>query len=333
MSDDNDEQDVLRVGVPAEMSGERLDKTLAALCEGYSRSRLQALIESGDVTLNGNVCTGSKQKVEAGDVIKLTVPPVVDAIPKPENIPLDIVYQDDDLLVINKPVGLTVHPGAGQHSGTLVNALLYHCAGQLSGIGGVARPGIVHRLDKDTSGLMVVAKNDRAHKGLSDQLVDRTLGRIYTAFVWKVPMPIKGVIDQPIGRHKTSRIKMAVRGAASREATTHYHVEQAYGKTAAKVICQLESGRTHQIRVHMTYLKHPLIGDALYGLSDQEGRSLLNKAGLEEADKTAILAVTRQALHAGIIGFIHPVTGEEMEFEADLPEDLLALESVLKTIA
>lgn len=333
MSDEDETVEILRVGVPAEMEGERLDKALAALCDGFSRSRLQALIEAGDITLNGAVCTGSKTKVSAGDVIKIAVPPLQDAVPKPENIPLDIVYQDDDLLVINKPVGLTVHPGAGQYAGTLVNALLYHCAGQLSGIGGVARPGIVHRLDKDTSGLMVVAKNDRAHKGLSDQLVDRTLSRIYTAFTWKVPMPIKGVIDQPIGRHKTSRIKMAVRGAAARDATTHYQVEQAYGKTAAKVICQLESGRTHQIRVHMTHIRHPLIGDVLYGLPDQEAGSLLNRSGLEDADKAAILALPRQALHAGIIGFVHPVTGEEMEFEAELPEDLLALESILETIA
>ncbi len=333
MNEDDDVQEILRVGVPAELSGERLDKTLAMLCDQFSRSRIQAMIEAGDVTLNGAVCTGSKNKVNAGDVIKITVPPVIDAIPKPENIPLDIVYQDDDLLVINKPVGLTVHPGAGQHSGTLVNALLHHCAGQLSGIGGVARPGLVHRLDKDTSGLMVVAKNDRAHKGLSDQLVDRTLGRIYTAFTWKVPMPIKGVIDQPIGRHKTSRIKMAVRGAAARDAVTHYHVEQAYGTTAAKVICQLESGRTHQIRVHMTHLRHPLIGDVLYGLADQEANSLLNRSGLDDAGKQAVLAVPRQALHAGIIGFVHPVTGEDMEFEADLPDDLQVLESVLETIA
>ncbi len=332
MNEEDEELETLRVGVPADISGERLDKALAALCDDYSRSRIQSLIEDGDVTLNGKVCTSSKQKVVAGDVIKLTVPPVIDAIPKPEDIPLDIVYQDDDLLVINKPVGLTVHPGAGQHSGTLVNALLYHCAGELSGIGGVARPGIVHRLDKDTSGLMVVAKNDRAHQGLSEQLVDRTLGRIYTAFVWKVPMPIKGIIDQPIGRHKISRIKMAVRGASARDATTHYHVEQAYGHTAAKVICQLESGRTHQIRVHMAHLKHPLIGDALYGLTEQEGRSLLNRAGLQEEARSQILSLDRQALHAGIIGFVHPVTGEEMEFEADLPEDLLALESVLETI-
>lgn len=332
MSDNEDISETLRVGVPAELTGERLDKALAVLCEGYSRSRLQSLIENGDVTVNGAVCTGSKYKVNAGDVIKITVPPVVDAIPRPENIPLDIVYQDDDLLVINKPVGLTVHPGAGQHTGTLVNALLYHCAGQLSGIGGVARPGIVHRLDKDTSGLMVVAKNDRAHQGLSDQLVDRSLSRIYTAFVWKVPMPIKGVIDIPIGRHKTSRIKMAVHGAAAREATTHYHMAEAYGKTAAKVICQLETGRTHQIRVHMTHIRHPLIGDAIYGLSDQDSRSLLNRAGLEEDAKQAVMALDRQALHAGEIGFIHPLNGEEMAFEAPLPEDLQQLENILKTI-
>ena len=265
-------------------------------------------------------------------MIVITLPPLEDPIPKAENIPLDIIYQDADLLVINKPVGLTVHPGAGQHDGTLVNALLHHCAGELSGIGGVARPGIVHRLDKDTSGLMVVAKHDRAHQGLSDQLADRTLGRIYTAFVWKVPMPIKGIIDQPIGRHKTSRTKMAIRGASAREAVTHYHMEQAYGTAAAKVICQLESGRTHQIRVHMAHIKHPLIGDSTYGLAAQEGRSLLNRAGADEAVREAIMATGRQALHASQIHFIHPISGEEMAFEAPLPDDLQVLENLLESI-
>jgi 23S rRNA pseudouridine1911/1915/1917 synthase len=302
------------------------------LCDDLSRARVQSLIEGGAVKLNGSICTSSKEKIAEGDVIKILMPPLEDAVPRPEDIPLDIVYEDDDLLVINKPVGMTVHPGAGQHDGTLVNALLHHCAGGLSGIGGVARPGIVHRLDKDTSGLMVVAKHDKAHKGLSDQLEDRTLGRIYTAFVWKVPMPIKGIIDQPIGRHKTSRTKMSVRGASSREATTHYHMEQAYGTTAAKVICQLETGRTHQIRVHMAHIRHPLIGDTTYGLPAQEARSLLNRGGLEPEAREAVMALGRQALHASEIHFIHPVSGEEMAFEAPLPDDLLALESILETI-
>lgn len=309
----------------------RLDKILSDLAgEGVSRSRLKNLIVDGQVTLNGKTCDDASRKVSAGDVIELTIPEAIEALPQPENIPLDVVYEDDDMLVINKPVGMVVHPGAGNQNGTLVSALLYHCGDTLSGIGGVKRPGIVHRLDKDTSGLMVVAKNDRAHNGLAAQLVDRSLSRIYQALVWKMPTPIKGTIKVPIGRHQQSRVKMAVRShAMGREAITHYLREETFHDVISLVTCQLETGRTHQIRVHMQHLGHPLLGDQLYGLPAQEQRSLLNRGGYEEEARDEIMAFPRQALHAAGIHFVHPVSGEEMEFEADWPEDLIGLFSII----
>lgn len=326
------EDDVISVTVSDEAAGQRLDKALSVLCPDYSRTRLQALIEDGAVCVNGIVLVDSKHKVKMGDVLDVIVPPAVDDTPVAQNIPLSIVYEDDDLLVINKQAGLTVHPGAGQRDGTLVNALLYHCGDTLSGIGGVKRPGIVHRLDKDTSGLMVVAKHDRAHQGLSSQLSDRTLGRVYQAFVWRVPTPIKGTVDQPIGRHPTHRLKMAVRGRDGREARTHYLVAAPYGDVASCVECVLESGRTHQIRVHMTYLKHPLIGDPLYGIAAQETKSLMAKTSLTDKDKAFVTNFPRQALHAREIHFVHPVTEDDMSFEIDLPDDLMRLQTILAKI-
>lgn len=319
--------------VTPEAGAGRLDKVLATLAgEGVSRSRLKALIIDDQVRLNGRVCDDPSLKVSVGDEITLTIPEAVEALPQPENIPLDIVYEDDDMLVINKPVGMVVHPGAGNPMGTLVSALLYHCGDTLSGIGGVRRPGIVHRLDKDTSGLMVVAKNDRAHNGLASQLSDRSLSRIYQAIVWKEPSPIKGSINVPIGRHQNHRLKMSVRShAAGREAITHYLREESFGGgIASRVICQLETGRTHQIRVHMQHLGHPLLGDQLYGLPPQEQRSLMNRGGYDEETRELVVAFPRQALHAGGIMFIHPVSGEEMEFEAEPPEDFKELLSLLE---
>ena len=235
------------------------------------------------------------------------------------------------MLVINKTVGMVVHPGAGNQNGTLVSALLYHCGDSLSGIGGVKRPGIVHRLDKDTSGLMVVAKNDRAHNGLAEQLVDRSLSRLYQALVWKEPTPIKGTINAPIGRDQKNRLKMSVRShAVGREAITHYLREETFSGIASLVTCKLQTGRTHQIRVHMQHLGHPLLGDPLYGLPPQEQRSLMNRGGYEEEDRDFVMAFPRQALHAAGIQFIHPVSGEEMEFESDLPQDLQELLDLLR---
>lgn len=331
--DADDEQSALQTFTVSPESGiGRLDKILATLAgEGVSRSRLKVLIEDSQVTLNGKICDDASAKVMIGDEISLTIPQAVEATPQPENIPLDIIYEDDDMLVINKAVGMVVHPGAGNPHGTLVSALLYHCGDTLSGIGGVRRPGIVHRLDKDTSGLMVVAKNDRAHQGLSSQLSDRSLSRVYHALVWKEPTPIKGIINVPIGRHQTSRIRMSVRSHASgREAITHYLRQDVLrGGVASLVTCKLETGRTHQIRVHMQHLGHPLLGDQLYGLPQQEQRSMLNRFGYSEEDRDFVMAFPRQALHAAEIMFIHPITGEEMEFESSIPADFEGLFDLL----
>ena len=318
--------------VPEESPPTRLDKTIAALHQDLSRSRIQSLIEDEKVLVNDNLIKTCSYKVSAEDTITLEIPPAVDDTPLPESIPLDIVYEDNDLLVLNKQVGMVVHPGAGNQTGTLVNALLHHCKDNLSGIGGVKRPGIVHRLDKETSGLMVVAKNDKSHQGLSDQLQDRTLSRKYGAIVWHVPTLIKGKIHEPIGRHATNRLKMAIRKSSGREALTHYHVQEKYGDIACWVECKLASGRTHQIRVHMQHIKHPLVGDPLYGLPDQEGAAYLKKSGLETEKAAEIMAFGRQALHAYEIGFIHPISGSEMTFSSDLPSDLLNIKNLFKTI-
>lgn len=328
--DDSEEDGGAAQSFTVEQAG-RMDKVLSDLAgDGVSRSRLKTLIVDGQVTLNGTLCDDASRKVAAGDVIELVIPDAVEAVPQPENIPLDIVYEDEHMLVINKAVGMVVHPGAGNPNGTLVSALLYHCGDSLSGIGGVRRPGIVHRLDKDTSGLMVVAKNDRAHNGLASQLSDRSLSRIYQALVWKMPVPIKGRVNAPIGRHQTSRLRMSVRShAMGREAITRYLREETFNDVISLVTCQLETGRTHQIRVHMQHLGHPLLGDQLYGLPAQEQRSLLNRAGYDEDVRDEIMEFPRQALHAAEIHFVHPITGEEMEFEADWPEDLMSLLSIV----
>ena len=313
-------------------AGGRLDKVLAGLAgEGVSRSRLKVLIEDRQVTVNGKVLADASAKVAPGTEISLVIPELLEALPQPENIPLDIVFEDEHMLVINKAAGMVVHPGAGNPHGTLVSALLYHCGDTLSGIGGVRRPGIVHRLDKDTSGLMVVAKHDVAHQGLAAQLSDRSLSRTYQALVWKEPSPVKGTVNAPIGRHQTSRTRMAVRShAMGREAITHYFREESFaGGMISLVTCQLETGRTHQIRVHMQHLGHPLLGDPLYGLPPQEQRSLLNRGGYDEDARDAVMAFPRQALHAAEIEFMHPVIGEEMGFEADWPDDLTGLFSIV----
>lgn len=329
---EGDEDGQHKFVVPDEHHHGRLDKVLSILVgeTGTSRSRLKTLIEDRQVIVNGKVCDDASAKVTRGDEISLSIPEAVDANPQPENIPLDIIYEDDDMLVINKAAGMVVHPGAGNPNGTLVSALLYHCGDTLSGINGVRRPGIVHRLDKETTGLMVVAKNDRAHQGLAAQLSDRSLSRIYHALVWKEPTPIKGTINVPIGRHQTSRIRMSVRSHASgREAITHYLRQDTFNGIASLVTCQLETGRTHQIRVHMQHLGHPLLGDPLYGLPPQEQASLMNRGGYDEAAREFVMAFPRQALHAAEIHFIHPVTGEEMTFDAPIPEDFEALHDLL----
>ena len=279
----------------------RLDSFLAGRLPELSRSRVQTLIEQGCVTLEGKPLR-KNYRVGAGDLFSVEVPDAKPLDIRPENIPLDIVYEDSDLIVLNKPKGLVVHPAPGHESGTLVNALLYHCGDTLSGIGGVTRPGIVHRLDMDTSGLMLCAKNDKAHQHLSAQLSDRSLSRVYEAILRGTPKEQKGIVDAPIGRHPTDRKKMAVTQSHSRKAVTHYRVLEPLSGYSY-VQCKLETGRTHQIRVHMAYLGHPVAGDMVYGGGKNE------------------LGLLSQCLHARYIQFIHPSTGEKMQFGSELPAE------------
>jgi 23S rRNA pseudouridine1911/1915/1917 synthase len=329
---DNSEEaaaDTLRVVMVEEQLGMRLDKAVASVFPDYSRTRLQGLIDNGECLVNGQVCKTPSRKIEMEDVVVLSLPPLEDANPEPENIPLDIVFEDDDLLVINKPVGMVVHPAVGHQTGTLVNALLYHCGDSLSGIGGVKRPGIVHRLDKDTSGLMMVAKNDFAHHALSEQLQDRSLSRVYQALVLGIPLIQKGRVEAMIGRHPTNRLKMAVVTNGGRDAATNYSVIKTYQNIFSLIECRLESGRTHQIRVHMEYIGFPLIGDPLYGTQTTKIISKLKKSDYEDDVKDKIVHFPHQALHATQISFIHPRTDEEMLFKSDLPTDMAGLLSSL----
>jgi 23S rRNA pseudouridine1911/1915/1917 synthase len=310
--------------IAAAQAGERLDRALAAHVEDLSRSRLKALILAGHVTISGRTIRDPSHHVNAGDEIAVAVPPAEPAAPGPEPIPLAVVYEDDDIIVIDKPRGLVVHPAAGNWTGTLVNALVAHCGASLSGVGGVRRPGIVHRLDKDTTGLMVVAKNDRAHRSLAAQFADhgRTgpLERGYLAFAWSAPDRPKGVIDKPIGRHPQARERMAVR-PEGRPAVTHWQVLERYPASGAPVAsliaCRLTTGRTHQIRVHLASIGHPLLGDDVYGPGFKTKSALLPKAARE-----ALEALSRQALHAYMLEFEHPVSGEHLAFRSELPPDL-----------
>lgn len=329
-ADDVSGEDILDLVITDEQAGQRADKALAALCPDLSRTRLQALIVQGQVFVDDEVLESASLKLEAGDAVRILMPAPVQSVPEAEDIPLAVVYEDDDLLVINKPAGMVVHPGAGNWSGTLVNALLHHCADSLSGIGGVVRPGIVHRLDKETSGLIIVAKNDKAHRHLAEQLSDRSLSRTYFAVVLGVPFPIKGVVDRAIGRDRNSRLRMGTSGTGLRDARTHYLVAERFGEACALVQCDLETGRTHQIRVHMQVLGHPLVGDPLYGPQRTALAAKLKKGGYEPEVIEEICAFPRQALHAAALRFIHPRTQDEMEFEAEPPEDFSKLLKMLK---
>ena len=280
-------------------AGVRLDKFLSVSDIGLSRSMAVGLIDSGNVLVNGKPCN-KKQKLGEGDTIAVTVPDPVAYEAKAEDIPLDIVYEDDDLLVVNKPKGMVVHPAAGNYEGTLVNALLYHCGDSLSGINGVLRPGIVHRIDKDTSGLLMVAKNDNAHTKLAGQIKEHSFTREYEAVVFGNLKDDEGVVDAPIGRHPVDRKKMCVTSKNSKHAVTHYRVICRY-KGYTHVKCVLETGRTHQIRVHMAYLGHPVAGDPVYGVKNEK------------------VSFHGQCLHARKIGFVHPSTGKYMEFQSQLP--------------
>ncbi len=296
-----------------QQSGVRLDKFLADAEIGLSRSTAVSLIEAGNVTVNGKL-SEKKQKLLPGDEVLVNIPDPVPYEAKAENIPLDIVYEDSDLLVVNKPKGMVVHPAAGHYEGTLVNALLYHCGNSLSGINGVLRPGIVHRIDKDTSGLLMVAKNDVAHAGLAEQIKNHSFTREYRTVVFGSLKDNEGVVDAPIGRHPVDRKKMCVTEKNSKNAVTHYRVLERY-KGYTYVLCRLETGRTHQIRVHMAYLGHPVAGDPVYGVKNEK----VNFEG--------------QCLHAAKIGFVHPVSGKYMEFSSELPVYFQTFLTKLKNIS
>ena len=310
----------LRVAAGPGQGGLRLDRLLAANCPAMSRTRLKSLIEGGHVSRGGATITDPSRRVKPGESYDVAIPPAAPAEPKPQEIPLAIVYEDDAVIVIDKPAGLVVHPAAGNRENTLVNALLAHCGASLSGIGGVMRPGIVHRLDKDTSGLMIVAKTDAAHASLARQLESRTLTRIYRAVVRGVPRPAAGEISGAIGRNPRSRKKMAVVKSGGKPATTRYKVLKSFGAEASLVECRLASGRTHQIRVHLAAIGHPVLGDPVYG-----GRMGGAKGSLRERVAIAAKRLGRQALHAHVIRFTHPTSGESREFVSDFPRDIKEL--------
>ena len=296
---------IYEFNIEEDMKGTRLDVVLSLVIEEASRSHLQKLIEIGRIEVNGEICTSKKYKVKTGDSVKVMIPEPVHLNVTPEDIPIEIVYEDEDVLVVNKPKGMVVHPAAGNYTGTLVNAVLYHCK-NLSSINGVIRPGIVHRIDKDTSGLLMIAKNDAAHRSLADQLAAHSITRAYRAIVYHNFQEDTGTIDAPIGRDPKNRLKMAVTECNSKVAVTHYKVLQRFG-SFTYIEARLETGRTHQIRVHMAYINHPLLGDAVYG------------------PKKTVLGAESQMLHAKILGFRHPRTGEYMEFESRLAQEFAAV--------
>ncbi|WP_430822355.1 RluA family pseudouridine synthase [Brevundimonas intermedia] len=332
-----DDEDLSPASTPAKLlearidaPGVRLDKALAEAFPALSRARLQALLAEGAVTRDGAILTGGSAKAQPGLYV-VALPPVAPATPQPQAIPLTILYEDADLIVIDKPAGMAAHPAPGTPDGTLVNALLAHCGDSLSGIGGVARPGIVHRLDKDTSGVMVAAKTDRAHQGLSTLFATHDIGRTYIALTRGAPSPSKARIVTRIGRSTGDRKKMAVLKAGGREAITDYVVQATYGEPAkaggapmaARVACTLHTGRTHQIRVHLSSKGSPILGDATYGSGSP---AIPVRAAIAEA------GLTRQALHAAVLGFVHPVTGEQLRFETAPPADMMALEALLSDL-
>ena len=309
-------------------AGQRLDAVLAAALDGLSRTRIQALVKQGAVRDgDGIVVTTPSVRVAAGQRFTVDVPPPAPARPAPQDIPLEIVFEDDHLIVIDKPAGLVVHPGPGSADGTLVNALLAHCGQSLSGIGGVARPGIVHRIDKDTSGLLVAAKSDAAHAGLAAQFAEHSIERRYTALVWGEPRPLSGQIDAGIGRDPVHRTRMAVRREGGRAARTYYAAMTRYSGLLSLIDCRLATGRTHQIRVHLAHRGNPLVGDYLYG-----GRRHLPQPWRDTPPAAAVESFGRQALHAARLGFIHPVTRRALSFQAALPQDITALVSALKPL-
>ncbi len=303
-------ENIFEIIIDDKLEGTRVDMALSLTYEEKSRSFFQKLLESGNIEINGTVNESKKYKVKSGDIIKVMMPEPKMLNAEAENIPLDIFYEDEDVLVVNKPKGMVVHPANGNENRTLVNAVMYHCGDSLSSINGIIRPGIVHRIDKDTSGLLMIAKNDKAHNCLAKQLAEHSSTRVYRAIVYNNFSEDEGTINKPIGRDPKNRLKQAVTSTNSKRAVTHYKVLERFGKFTL-IEARLETGRTHQIRVHMAYMKHPLLGDMVYG------------------PKKKVLGVDTQMLHAKVLGFKHPTTGEYMEFESPLPEEF---EAVLKKL-
>ena len=327
VADDEDEAVDLRVvAIGPDQAGERIDKVLALGVADLSRARIQALMAEGRVAFAGAPVVDPSAKAQAGDY-EIAVPPPAPAEPQPEAIALTVLFEDAHLIVVDKPAGMAVHPAPGSETGTLVNALLHHCGAGLSGIGGVARPGIVHRIDKETSGIVVAAKSDAAHQGLSALFAAHDIDRVYVAFVRGAPHPTRGTIEARIARSTHDRKKMAIVKTGGREATTHYTTDRAFGPQekplAARLSCRLETGRTHQIRVHLASKGCPCLGDPVYGSGPPAPavRAAIAEAGL-----------ARQALHAAVLGFVHPVTGEALRFESSLPADMATLEKLLAAL-
>jgi 23S rRNA pseudouridine1911/1915/1917 synthase len=315
--------------VPPDQAGQRLDRVLASLLPDLSRSRLEILIDQGAVTRGGTTIKDANHRVKGGETYDIAVPEAVPAGPRGQDIPLTVVYEDKDLIVIDKPAGLVVHPAAGNPDGTLVNALIAHCGESLMGIGGELRPGIVHRLDKDTSGLLVVAKTERAMASLAKQFANHTIERAYHAVVWGSPRLGDGVIEGQIGRNPFDRKRMAVLRGGGKLARTRYRVIERFGTRpfASLIECRLETGRTHQIRVHLTHLGHPLIGDPSYGRARQAPRP---KTPAETVAFAAAAGFSRQALHAYVLGFQHPTLHKTMRFESPWPSDFAVLVEALR---
>jgi 23S rRNA pseudouridine1911/1915/1917 synthase len=308
----------VEIALDASHAGWRLDRALAATVPSLSRERLKVLTKAGKLTRDGKAVRDPATKVKGDERFTLAIPAPEPAHNEPQEIPLPIVYEDEHLLVVDKPAGLVVHPAAGNRDGTLVNALLHHCGGSLSGIGGVARPGIVHRIDKDTSGLLVIAKHDKAHEGLARQFADHSIDRRYLAIVSGVPRQAEGSVDAPLARSPQNRKKIAIVSAGKgKRAVTHWKRLELLND-AALVECRLETGRTHQVRVHMASIGHPLVGDPVYGRGKTAHRKLLNQ-----------LDFKRQALHAAHLGFIHPVTKGRLSFDSALPSDMQELFTAL----